>query len=93
MEQSEMLECLNNPALYGSNVESVNVLQTHISFVALTGEYAYKVKKPVNFGFLDFSTLEKRKYFCEEEIRLNRRLCPDIYLDVIPITQKNNEIE
>jgi aminoglycoside phosphotransferase family enzyme len=51
------------------------------------------VKKPVNFGFLDFSTLEKRKYFCEEEMRLNRRLCPDIYLDVIPITQKNNEIE
>ena len=93
MEQSKMLEYLKNPASYGSNVESVNVLQTHISFVALTGEYAYKVKKPVNFGFLDFSTLEKRKYFCEEEIRLNRRLCPDIYLDVIPITQKNNEIE
>ena len=88
-----MLEYLKNPASYGSNVESVNVLQTHISFVALTGEYAYKVKKPVNFGFLDFSTLEKRKYFCEEEMRLNRRLCPDIYLDVIPITQKNNEIE
>lgn len=88
-----MLESLKNPALYGSNVESVNVLQTHISFVALTGDFAYKVKKPVNFGFLDFSTLEKRKYFCEEEMRLNRRLCPDIYLDVVPITKKNNEIE
>ena len=88
-----MFESLKNPEFYGSNVESVNVLQTHISFVALTGNYAYKVKKPVNFGFLDFSTLEKRKYFCEEEIRLNRRLCPDIYLDVLPITKKNSDIE
>jgi aminoglycoside phosphotransferase family enzyme/predicted kinase len=85
-----MLEYLKNPAFYGSNIESVKVLQTHISFVALTGEYAYKVKKPVNFGFLDFSTLEKRKYFCEEEMRLNKRLCRNIYLDVIPIAQKNN---
>ena len=93
MESSKIFENLKNPQLYGPKVESVDVLQTHISFVALTGAYAYKVKKPVNFGFLDFSTLEKRKYFCEEEMRLNRRLCPDIYLDVLPITRKNNNLE
>ena len=52
----------------------------------LTGQYAYKIKKPVNFGFLDFSTLEKRRFFCDEELRLNRRLAADLYLDVVPIT-------
>jgi len=87
-----MLETLKTPSFFDNDVESVNVLQTHISFVALTGRYAYKVKKPVNFGFLDFSTLEKRKYYCEEEIRLNRRLCPDIYLDVVPITLEDNKM-
>jgi hypothetical protein len=93
MSPSKVFENLQNPQFYGSDVESVNMLQTHISYVALTGDYTYKVKKPVNFGFLDFTSLEKRKYFCEEELRLNRRLCPHIYLDVIPITQKNDEME
>ena len=93
MDQSKIFESLKNPIFYGPDVESVNVLQTHISFVALTGKYAYKIKKPVNFGFLDFSTLEKRKHFCEEELRLNRRLCPEIYLDIVPITIKNNNLQ
>ncbi len=93
MDQSELFENLKNKDLYGADVNSVDILQTHISFVALTGKYAYKIKKPVNFGFLDFSTLEKRKYFCEEEIRLNKRLCPEIYLDVVPITKKNSDLE
>jgi hypothetical protein len=88
-----MFESLKNPLLYGPDVESVDVLQTHISFIALTGKYAYKIKKPVNFGFLDFSTLDKRKFYCEEEIRLNRRLCPDIYLNVVSLTKKNDNIE
>lgn len=92
MDQSKLFEILQKPSLYGSKVKSVKVLQTHISFVVLTGEYAYKIKKAVNFGFLDYSTLEKRKHFCEEEIRLNRRLCPDIYLGVVPITMKNSEV-
>ena len=92
MDQPKIFESLKNPGFYGSDVDSVDVLQTHISFVALTGKYAYKVKKPVDFGFLDFSTLEKRKYYCEEEIRLNRRLCPDIYLDVVPITLEDNKM-
>ncbi len=64
----------------------IKLLQTHISWVFLTGEYAYKVKKPVKFSFLDFSTREKRKAVCEEEVRLNRRLAPQTYLGVVPIT-------
>jgi len=78
------------PSFYGPNVKSVRLIHTHISTIALTGPYAYKIKKPVNFGFLDFSTLDKRKHYCQEELRLNRRLCPDIYLDVIPITHDQN---
>lgn len=93
MKTLNILENLKKPEFFGSGIKSVNVIQTHISYVALTGKYAYKVKKPVDFGFLDFSTIEKRKHFCEEELRLNKRLCPDIYLDVLPITQKNGELE
>ncbi|MET0082631.1 MAG: AAA family ATPase [Sedimenticola sp.] len=66
--------------------EGVVRIETHISTVLLAGEYAYKIKKPLDLGFLDFSTLERRKFCCQEEIRLNRRLAPQIYLDVIPIT-------
>ena len=93
MDQTKLYELLKNPKFYGPNVKSVKIIQTHISYVALTGSFAYKVKKPVNFGFLDFSTLEKRKFFCEEELRLNKRLCPETYLDVLPITRKNNSFE
>ena len=92
MLESKIFESLKKPGFYGPDVESVDVLQTHISYVALTGRYAYKVKKPVDFGFLDFSTLEKRKYYCEEELKLNKRLCPDIYLDVVPITSENSRL-
>jgi uncharacterized protein len=67
--------------------EPIHLVQTHISYVLLTGDYAYKVKKPVNFGFLDFTTLEKRQYCCQEELRLNRRLSPTLYLDVLPIME------
>lgn len=62
------------------------VVETHISWVILAGEYAYKLKKPLALGFLDFSTLERRRHFCAEEIRLNRRLAPDIYLETLPVT-------
>jgi aminoglycoside phosphotransferase family enzyme/predicted kinase len=93
MNQGMLFDHLKNPKFFGPHVSSVQVLQTHISYVALTGTFAYKVKKPVNFGFLDFSTLDKRKYYCEEELRLNKRLSPDIYLDVLPITQKGNTLE
>jgi hypothetical protein len=63
----------------------VRVAETHISWVFLTGEHAYKIKKPLKLPFLDFSTLERRRHFCEEELRLNRRLAPQLYLAVVPI--------
>ncbi|MFH0737886.1 MAG: phosphotransferase [Candidatus Micrarchaeota archaeon] len=60
--------------------------ETHISWVLLGHDFVFKIKKPVKFSFLDFSTLEKRRFFCEEEVRLNRRLAPEVYLGVVPIT-------
>jgi aminoglycoside phosphotransferase family enzyme/predicted kinase len=66
-------------------VDRVEIIETHISYILLAGELAYKIKKPLNLGFLDFTSLEQRKYYCFEELRLNRRLAPDLYLDCIPI--------
>ncbi len=83
--QSGLVEALRNPACYPHPVQSIRILETHISFVVLTGTFAYKIKKAVNLGFLDFTTLEKRRFFCEEELRLNSRLAPEIYLDVVSI--------
>jgi len=82
----ELIRALLDPARYPHAVESLQVRETHISWVLLTGQYAYKIKKPVRLPFLDFSTLELRKHFCEEEVRLNRRFAPQLYLDVVPIT-------
>lgn len=81
-----LLTALQNPNLFAHPVTEFHIVETHISWVLLTGSIAYKIKKPVDLGFLDFSTLEKRRYFCEEELRLNRRLAPEIYLDVVAIT-------
>ncbi|MGN5519358.1 AAA family ATPase [Halopseudomonas sp. Lyrl_26] len=80
-----LLNALQNPALYDHPVSGFTLMETHISWVLLTGEFVYKIKKPVNFGFLDFSTLDQRAHYCAEELRLNRRLAPDLYLDVIAI--------
>jgi len=77
---------LTDPACYDHPVEKVELVETHISWVLLTGEYAYKIKKPVNLGFLDFSTLALRQQDCIEELRLNRRLAADYYLEVVAIT-------
>ncbi|ENO12434.1 hypothetical protein MBGDC06_00092 [Thermoplasmatales archaeon SCGC AB-539-C06] len=88
MDQPDILKNLKNPEFYGYDLKSIDILQTHISFVALTGKYAYKVKKPVNFGFLDFSTLEKRKYFCEKELKLNRSFAPIFTLRFSPLPEK-----
>lgn len=79
------LNALLSPQAWPQPAGPIELCETHISWVFLTGHYAYKIKKPVDFGFLDFSTLQKRKHFCEEEVRLNRRLAPDIYLDVVPV--------
>lgn len=84
--QYRLVRALQDPGLYGHAVSGFQVLETHISWVILTGEYAYKLKKAVNFGFLDFSTLEKRRLYCSEELRLNRRFAPELYLDVICVT-------
>jgi len=76
---------LLDPAVYPHPVDRVELVETHISWVFLAGERVYKVKKPVSLGFLDFTTLARRRHFCHEEVRLNRRLAPDVYLDVIDI--------
>ena len=81
-----LIAALRAPACYPHAVDNVELLQTHISCVLLAGDYAYKIKKPVNLGFLDFSTLGARRHYCEEELRLNRRTAPGLYLDVVPIS-------
>ena len=79
------IDALLTPAAWPHPVGEIELVETHASWVFLTGEFAYKVKKPVDFGFLDFSSLEKRRHCCNEELRLNRRLAPDLYLEVVPI--------
>jgi hypothetical protein len=84
--QAEMLLGLLRPSAYAHPVQAVELIETHISRVLLAGDFAYKLKRPLNLGFADFSSLERRRFFCDEEIRLNRRLAPDFYLGVVPIT-------
>lgn len=81
-----LIEALLEPARSGGLAGPVQLVETHISWILLTDEYAYKIKKPVSLGFLDFGSLEARRHFCEEEVRLNRRLAPGLYLGVVPIT-------
>lgn len=80
------IESLMRPDAYPHPVEQVEHIETHISHVFLAGRFAYKLKKPIDLGFLDFSTLDRRRRCCDEELRLNRRLAPDLYLGVVPIT-------
>ncbi len=87
MQANPIVDAMLNPQTYPEETGKIDLIQTHISFVFLTQKYVYKVKKPVNFGFLDFSTLDKRHLYCEKELQLNRRLCPDIYLEVVPINK------
>lgn len=81
-----LIAALQNPALYPHPVDGFRVIETHISWVILTGRYAYKMKKPVDFGFLDFTTLEARRHFCTEELRLNQRMAPELYLALVAVT-------
>jgi len=87
MDLAELIQALSRPEAYPFLTLDIKVLHTHISIVFLAGPYAYKVKKPVNLGFLDFSTLEKRHYFCVQEVSLNRRLAPTVYQGVVPIAR------
>lgn len=81
-----LIAALQNPALFPHPVEQFQVIETHISWVLLTGPYVYKIKKPMNFGFLDFTTLAAREHFCQQELKLNQRLTENLYLEVLPIT-------
>jgi len=81
-----LIAALQNPAVFPHPVAEFKVIETHISWVLLTGDFAYKIKKPMDFGFLDFVSLEARKHFCQEELRLNQRLAADLYLEVLPIS-------
>lgn len=83
---SKLVAALQDAALYDHAVDAFQVIETHISWVLLTGPYAYKIKKPVRFGFLDFSSLSLRKQYCEEELRLNSRYAPQLYQAIIPVT-------
>lgn len=83
---------MNNQIIKALKIKPSQIISTHSAWVILTGEFAYKIKKPVDFEFLDYSTLEKRRHYCEEEIRLNQRLAPELYEEIIPIKDENGSI-
>ena len=87
--QKQVVEALMKPEAYDEEPGKIELTQTHISFVFLTRNFVYKVKKAVDLGFLDFTTLEKRRLFCEKELELNRRLCEGMYLEVVPINRSD----
>lgn len=84
-----LIEALLRPDAYPHPVDGVELVQTHVSYVLLAGDYVYKIKKPVDFGFLNFTTLARRRYYCQQEVVLNRRLCADTYLGVVPVVAKD----
>ena len=83
----ELVDAFRDPSFYPHAPDRVKEIQTHISWVFIASPFVYKVKKPLSMGFLDFTTLESRRHYCEQEVRLNRRLCPDVYLGVVPISE------
>jgi len=92
MNLDRLVEHLSDPPFYPEPTSAVEVVQTHISYIFLTDAYAYKIKKPVDFGFLDYTTLAKRRQMCEREVALNARLCPDIYLGVVELREENGRL-
>jgi uncharacterized protein len=89
--QQRLIAFLESPASYPHRPAEVHVIQTHISWVFIASPFVFKVKKPLNLGFLDFTTLEKRRHFCQREVDLNRRLAPEIYLGAVPIYKSESE--
>lgn len=87
----ELVRGLLKPEAYDDSPSAIELRQTHVSYLLFTPEFVYKIKKPVNFGFLDYTTLGRRLFFCNEELRLNRRLSPRAYLDVIGITERDGK--
>jgi len=88
----KMVEALLEPKAYPEAPGQVKLMQTQMSFIFLVDDYVYKVKKPVDLGYLDYTTLEKRNLYCQREVELNRRLCPEVYLGVVPITEDKDVI-
>lgn len=91
--QDQTVKALMTPAAYDEEADMIELIQTHISYVFVIRKFVYKVKKAVNLDFLDFTTLEKRRLYCEKEIEINRRLCDDMYLEVVPINKSNGIIK
>jgi aminoglycoside phosphotransferase family enzyme len=85
----ELVQALLDPRAYPRPPQRVELMQTQMSYVFLADDYVYKIKKPVDFGFLDYTTLENRRFYCQREVELNRRLCPDAYLGVVPVAKDN----
>jgi aminoglycoside phosphotransferase family enzyme/predicted kinase len=90
---ADCLRQLSQPGAYPHSTGAIELRETHISWILLTGKIAYKLKKPVNLGFLDFSSLGKRRHYCLEELRLNRRFAPELYLDVVAVTDHNGRVK
>jgi len=88
----EQLESLLDPAAYGERTSTVQMRQTHVSFLFFTDSHVYKIKKEVDFGFLNFMSLDRRRFYCGEEVRLNRRLCPDLYLGVVEVRESDGRL-
>jgi aminoglycoside phosphotransferase family enzyme len=88
----DLIAAMLDPGVYPDAADQIEFIQTHISYIFLTKNHAYKIKKPVNFGFLDFSTLRKRHHFLEQELVLNRRLAPEIYLAVLPLVLREGKL-
>src|SRR6266516_1613505 len=86
MEQMT-LKYLLKPSAYPEPTTAIHLIQTHVSFIFITDAFVYKIKKPVDLGFLNFSTLDRRRFYCNEEVRLNSRLCPQIYLGVLEVRE------
>lgn len=91
-ELPELIQALLDPEIYPDPTERVELRQTQMSYVFLANDYVYKVKKPVNFGYLDYTTLEKRQLYCQKEVELNQRLCPHAYLGVVPVTRDSGRL-
>lgn len=87
-----LIQALHNPSLYPHPVAEVSLRQTQMSFLLFAGDFVYKVKKPVDLGYLDYTSLERRRFFCHQEVKLNRRLCPSIYLKVVPISWRLGKV-
>ncbi len=88
----DLTAALLDPGAYPEPTRGVALIQTHISWVFITDDFAYKVKKPVDLGFLNFTTLRRRHHYLQEELSLNRRLCPEIYLEVVPVTASRGRV-